>query len=76
VENRDVAVAAASGVIGIHFLYDPQHADEFKGAAEAFASALRDEKIWAEAEPIPKDMSLSTNMIHIQLGRRPNGARG
>jgi hypothetical protein len=70
-DDKAIAVAAASEVAGLHFLYDPGHADEFKGAAEAFASALKDENIAADAGPIPKDIPLSTNIIHIQLGRRP-----
>jgi hypothetical protein len=70
-DDRAIAVAAASEVAGLHFLYDSGRADEFKGAAEAFASALRDENIVADAGPIPKDIPLSTNIIHIQLGRRP-----
>jgi hypothetical protein len=71
VENRDAAIAAASEIVGMRVWYDLGHSEEFKGAAEAFASALRDENIAAEAEPIPKDVPLSPNMIHIQHGRRP-----
>jgi hypothetical protein len=71
VQDPDTAIAAASEVVGIHFLYGSTRAEEFQDAAEAFAAALRDENIAAEAGPIPKDVPLSTNMIHIQLGRRP-----
>lgn len=71
VENRDAAVAAASEVAGIHVLYAPDHADEFKGAADSFAAALRDEDIAAETGPIPQDPTFNANIIHIQLGRRP-----
>jgi hypothetical protein len=70
VQNPDEAIDAASGVAGIHFLYAPQ-SDGFRKAAGAFASALRDENIEAVAEPVPKNIPLSSAMIHIQLGRRP-----
>jgi hypothetical protein len=71
VENPNEAVSAASEVAGIHFLYDPQHADKLKDAAEAFAAALRDENISAEAAPVANDPTFNANIIHIQLGRRP-----
>jgi hypothetical protein len=62
---------AASGVVGIHFLYNEEHASEFREVAEAFAAALTAAGVMAETDEIPKGAPLNVDMIRIQIGRRP-----
>jgi hypothetical protein len=70
ISDRDSAVAAASGVMGMTFWYAPERTDEFREVATIFADSLSAEGIPAKAVPMPPDKKMSHDAINIIFGAK------